>query len=140
MKSIAVAALVLLLAVPSATAGSESTQSSVLTALADIGTVYWRFDCTRGEPQRWAIGVRLFDTATTGVTWETRRRSARRTLQPKETAWFPLTTIRRQRLVFVQGTEAGTLRGAVSVDFGRGRVNHCESYLPPHFAGHLSPR
>lgn len=140
MRKLVVACVLLLLGVPSATAGSAHRQSSVLTALADIGTVHWRFDCTRGEPQRWAIGVHLFGTATTTVTWETPHRHARRTLQPLETAWFPLTTIRRQRLVFVQSTEPETLRGAVSVDFGRGRVNHCESYLPPHFAAHLSSR
>jgi hypothetical protein len=136
----AVAALILLLATPSATAESASTQSNVLTALADVGTVYWRFDCTRGEPQRWSLGLRLYDTATTTVIFRSGRRTVRRTMQPGGRRWFRLTTARRQRLEFAQYTEPGELRGSVSVNFGQGPVDHCESYFPPRFTTQLHPR
>lgn len=137
MRWIAVAAL-LLLAVPGANA-SPAPRGNVLTALADIGTVYWRADCSAGK-QRWALGVRLFDTATTAVTFRAGRRTVHRTMQPNERRWFGLTSAASQHLVFVQSTEAGTLRGAVSVDFGGPRANRCRSYFPPRVTTQLYPR
>ena len=140
MRRTAIAALVLLvLAVPSASA-RPTPQANVLTALADIGTVYWRSDCTRGQPQRWSLGVRLFNTATTGVILRRGGHTARRTMQPNERLWFGLTTTPRQVLSFSQATKPGTLRGSLSVNFGGQRANHCWSYFPPRVTTQLYPR
>src|SRR5262249_7452443 len=141
MRRAAVAALVVVvLAVPSANAGS-APQGNVLTALADIGTVYWRSECTIGQPQRWSLGVRLFDTATTAVTLQVGHRTVHRTMQPNDRrVWFGLTTAARQHIAFTQSTEPGTLRGSVSVDFGGQHSNHCRSYMPPRVSTQLYPR
>jgi hypothetical protein len=61
-------------------------------------------------------------------------------MQPNERVWFGLTTAPLQHLAFAQGTEAGTLRGTVSVDFGGQRSNHCPSYMPPRVSTQLYPR
>jgi len=140
MRRAAVAALVLLvLAVPSANA-KRAPQGTVLTALADIGTVYWRSSCAAGEPQRWSLGVRLFDTATTSVTLKVGHRTVRRTMQPNQLLWFPLTTGASQHLAFTQSTEPGTLRGTVSANFGGQQANHCWTYFPPRVSTQLYPR
>ena len=139
MRRAAVAALVLLvLAVPSA--NSSRVRPNVLTALASIGTVYWRASCLIGKPQRWSLGIRLFDTATTYVTLRVGHHTVHRTMQPNERTWFGLTTGAVQHLAFIQATEPGTLRGSVSVDFGGQHAHHCWSYMPPRVSTQLYPR
>ena len=109
----------------------------MLTALADIGTVYWRYDCVHYRAPEWSLGVRIFSTsATTGVTLRAGRFTRSRTAQPGyPKIWFPFRREPRQRLSFVQGTEAGTLRATVRATFGG-----CRSYFPPRLSVELYPR
>jgi hypothetical protein len=119
----------------SATGGRQ--RPYVLTAVADIGTVYWRYDFVHYRTPRWSLGVRIFYTATTGVTFRAGKLRQRRTLQPRQLHWFPFTDSRAQTLTLVQATEPGTLHAVVSVRFGR---QNFESYLPPRFTVELYPR
>ena len=139
MRCTAVALVLVVLAVPSASAAPTAAHANVLTALADIGTVYWRSECT-GKTPRWSVGVRLCDTATTRVTLRVGDRTVHRTMQPRQRLWFALTSAPAQKLTFSQSTEPGTLRGSVSVDFGGPRANHCWSYYPPRVSTQLYPR
>jgi hypothetical protein len=55
---------------------------------------------------------------------------------------LPALAAPRQRLVIVQGTEPGTLRAVIDVDFRAraGLPSHCYPYLPPGVVLHLYPR
>src|SRR5207245_11597649 len=48
-------------------AASGRQKPYVLTAVADIGTVYWRYDFVHYRTPRWSLGIRIFYTATTEV-------------------------------------------------------------------------
>ena len=130
------AAAVLLL--PGSAAGGRQ-KPYVLTALADIGTVYWRYDCVHYRAPEWSLGVRVFrDTATTTVTYRDGGLTRRRTAQPDgPSVWFPFRRERSQRLSLVQLTEPGTLRGHVLARFG---PRDCEPYFPPRLSVQLYPR
>jgi hypothetical protein len=132
---VAVAAVALALLPGSAASGRQKPY--VLTALADIGTVYWRYDCVHYRAPEWSLGIRVFPTAaTTGVAFRAGRFTRRRTAQPGyPTIWFPFRRERLQRLSLVQGTEAGTLRANVLATFGS-----CQSYRPPRLGVQLYPR
>jgi hypothetical protein len=47
-------------------AASGRQKPYVLTAVADIGTVYWRYDSVHYGRRTGSLGVRIFYTATTG--------------------------------------------------------------------------
>jgi hypothetical protein len=130
-----VAAVVLL---PSSAASGRQKQY-VLTALADIGTVYWRYDCVHYKAPEWSLGIRIYPiSATTGIIYRAGRFGRRRTGQPGyPTIWFPFRRERKQSLSVVQGTEAGELRGHVLANFGHGG---CQSYFPPRLTVELYPR
>jgi len=132
--------LVLLLPV-SATDGATNGRQKpyVLTAVANIGTVYWRYDCVHYRSPEWSLGIHVFrDTATTSATFRGGNLRRRREIQPGEpTLWFPFRRERLQSLSLVQATEPGTLRARVTVDW---RGNHCESYFPPRVSMQLQPR
>jgi len=137
----AVAAIALLLVAPRATAGKQ--KPFVLTALADIGTVYWRYDCVHYRTPRVSLGIEWWAEATTRVTYRAGALTRRRTL-PRQRIWFPFTSQRFQSLSFVQGTEPRTLYAYVKIDLGRRGsghgYNHCQSYLPPRFSVHERSR
>jgi hypothetical protein len=126
-----------LLVPPTATAGRQ--KPFVLTALADIGTVYWRYDCVHYRTPRVSLGVQWSGEATTSVTYREGGLTRRRTL-PRHRIWFPFTNYRLQSLSFVQATEPRTLYAQVNIDLGRRGTNHgynhCESYFPPRFTVH----
>ena len=124
-----------LLAVPAATAGSL-TQPHVLTALADTGTVYWRFDCVHARTPRWSLGIRIWrTTATTTVVFRAGGQTMRRVVQPGDpTAWFPFSAARLRSLDLTQFTEPRTLHAKVTVDFRRAG---CVVYEPPRFSASL---
>jgi len=119
----------------SATSGRQKPY--VLTAVADIGTVYWRYDFVHYRTPRWSLGVRIFYTATTEVTFRAGNLKLRRTLQPKQLHWFPFTGGRVQSLSLVQAIEPGTLRAVVTAKFTR---RNSQSYFPPRFSVQLYPR
>jgi hypothetical protein len=133
----AAAALALLFVPPKATAGKQ--KPFVLTALADIGTVYWRYDCVHYRTPRVSLGVQWSGEATTGVTYRAGTLVRRRTM-PGHRLWFPFSSSRFQRLSFVQATEPRTLYAHVRIDLGPSGGNqgyeHCQSYLPPRFSVH----
>jgi hypothetical protein len=130
-----VAAVVLL---PSFAAAGRQ-KPSVLTAVASVGTIYWRYDCVHYRAPEWSLGIRVFrDSATTGVTYRDGGLTRRRTAQPDgPTVWFPFRREHRQSLSFVQATEVGTLRARVLAKFSRG---NCQSYSPPRLSVQLYPR
>jgi hypothetical protein len=132
-------AAVVAVAVLPSSAASGRQKPYVLTALADIGTVYWRYDCVHYKAPEWSLGVRVFqDTATTGVYYRAGRFTRRRTLQPGDpTTWFPFRRDRRQTLSLVQATEPGTVRGHVLATFKR---RDCQSYFTPRLSAELYPR
>jgi hypothetical protein len=130
-----VAAAVVLL--PSSAATGRQ-KPYVLTALADIGTVYWRYDCVHFRTPEWSLGVQLFDTATTSVRYQAGEVKGHRTLQPGEpTVWFRFRPELHQRLSLVQATEPGTLRAHLLARFSR---RDCQSYYPPRLSVQLYPR
>jgi hypothetical protein len=132
----AVAAAVLLL--PSS-AASGRQKPYVLTALADIGTVYWRYDCVHHRAPEWSLGIRVFDSAaTTEVTFDAGALTRHRTLQPgSPTTWFPFGREHAQSISVFQATEPGTLRARVLASFRR---RDCWSYFPPRLNVQLYPR
>jgi hypothetical protein len=130
------AVLVAVALLPGSAAGGRQ-KPYVLTAVADIGTVYWRYDFVHYRTPRWSLGVRIFYTATTGVTFRAGKLKLRRTLQPKQLHWFPFSGSRAQSLSLVQAIEPGTLRAAVTVRFTR---RNSQSYFPPRFSVQLYPR
>lgn len=130
-----VAAVVLL---PSSAAAGRQ-KPYVLTAVASVGNVYWRYDCVHYRAPEWSLGIRVFrDAATTSVTYRVARLTQRRTAQPDgPTVWFPFRREHLQSLSLVQATEVGTLRARVLAKFSRG---NCQSYSPPRLNVQLYPR
>jgi hypothetical protein len=126
--------VVVMLLPGSATSGRQKPY--VLTALADIGTVYWRYDCVHFRAPEWSLGVRVFaDTATTAVAYRAGTLKEHRTLNPGDPVkWFPFRPTLRQHLSFVQGTEPRTLHGNVDVRFGGTHLANCKPYAPPRVA------
>jgi hypothetical protein len=139
--AIAVAVIALLFVASTATAGKQ--KSFVLTALADIGTVYWRYDCVHYRTPRVSLGVQWSGEATTGVTFSAGALMRRRSL-PAGRLWFPFSSDRFQSLSFVQATEPRTLYARVKIDLGRRGsnhgYNHCQSYFPPRLSVELYAR
>ena len=126
------------LGLPSA-ATSGRQKAYVLTAVANVGTVYWRFDCVHYRSPEWSLGVGFNGAATTRFTYHAGGLVRRRTLNPPaHRVWFPFRRDRVQTLSFVQMIEPGTLRAGVRVDWRAG--THCESYLPPRVSMQLYPR
>lgn len=138
MRAAILLAAVAVLLVPGAAAGGRQ-KPYVLTALANIGTVYWRYDCVHYRAPEWSLGLRVFrDTATTTVTYGDIRLVRRRTAQPDgPTIWFPFRRERLQSLTLAQFTEPGTLRAHVHATF---RERDCQSYRPPRLSVQLYPR
>lgn len=121
-------------------AASERQKPYVLTALADIGTVYWRSDCVHYRVPEWSLGIRVFrDSATTEVTYRDGRLTRRRTAQPDgPTIWFPFRKERLQRLNAVAGGEAETIYSHVKAEFGEAHsLTNCWSYAPPRVSTNL---
>ena len=123
---------------PSA-AASGRQKPYVLTGFANIGTVYWRYDCVHHSASEWSLAVRVFrNSATTAVRYRDARLTRRRTAQPDgPSIWFPFRRERSQSLTLVQFTEPGTLRGRVVAKFSR---HDCRPYFPPRLSVHLYPR
>lgn len=122
----------------SATSGRQKPY--VLTALANIGTVYWRYDCAHYRQPEWSLGLRWDGDASTLVTYRAGHLARHRWL-PKRTFWFPFRKNVLQSLAFVQAIEPGTLRARVTVDW---RHDHggdaCQSYFPPRLTVQIYPR
>jgi hypothetical protein len=114
-------------------AAGERQKPYVLAALADIGTVYWRYDCVHYRRPEWSLGVRVFrDSATTTVTYRTGTLKLHRTLNSGDPVrWFPFRRELRQRLSLAQGTEPRTLYATVRVRFGDTHLANCWPYAPP---------
>jgi len=130
--------LSLALGLPAA-ATSGRQNAYVLTAVANVGTVYWRYDCIRHRAPAWSLGVGFTGAATTRVTYRAGGLVRRRTLNPPaHRLWFPFRRDRVQTLALVQMIEPGTLRARVTVDWRHGI--HCEPYLPPRVSMQLYPR
>jgi hypothetical protein len=129
--AIAVAAAAVLLLPGSAAGGRQKPY--VLAALADVGTVYWRYDCVHYRKPEWSLGLRVFpDSATTAVTYRAGTLTRHRMLNPGDPVrWFPLRREVRQRLALAQGTEPRTLYGRVRVRFGGTHLANCKPYAPP---------
>lgn len=122
-RAILLGAIVVAVAGLPSSAASGRQKQYVLTALADIGMVYWRYDCVHYRANEWSLGVRIFrDTATTGVTYRAGRFARRE---------------HRQTLSLVQATEPGTVHGHVLAAFRR---RDCWSYFTPRLTVQLYPR
>jgi hypothetical protein len=136
VKRTVLAALVIATLLLPVSAASGGRKPYVLTAIADVGTVYWRYDCVHYRSPAWSLGVQFSGEATTGVTYRAGRITRRRTLSANR-IWSPFRRDRRQSLSFVQAIEPGTLRARVLVRFGR---RDCRSYFPPRLTVQLYPR
>ena len=116
-------------------AASGRQKPHVLTALADIGTVYWRYDCVHYRAPEWSLGIHVFQiAATAGVVFRAGKFTLRRpTIQPGEpTIWFPFRKERVQRLNATAGGETETVYAHVKVTFGETHsLANCWPYAPP---------
>jgi hypothetical protein len=112
--------------------GQAAPHRFVLTALADVGTVYWRVRC----PNEYSLGLHLINlTATTDVTFRTGGHVLRPTVQPGESTWFPLRKSLRQRLSTVTSSEAESIYARVAVRFNEARsLPNCFAYAPPRMS------
>jgi len=119
-----------------ASAASGKQRVCELTAVADVGTVFWRYDDVHYRSPRWSLGVAFRGEATTTVLYRDARLTRNRTLLRRR-IWFPFRRERDQTLSFVQATEPGTLRARVTVRFGRGD-DQC--YFPPRTTVQIHPR
>ena len=139
MRTTVLAAVVAAVVLLPGSAASGRQKAYVLTALADIGTVYWRYDCVHFRAPEWSLGVRVFPTtATTRVAFRAGGLTRERTLQPGvPTTWFPFRREHGQSLYLVQATEPGTLHARVLAAFNRG---DCWSGFPPRLDVRLYPR
>lgn len=113
----------------------------LLVTLPSLGTVSWT--CGAGRYPWFALryhSSRRF--ATTRVeAFAGGRLVARRTVQPGDAVRLPFSAARKQRLLFLQATGAGTLRAEVAVDFVPNTpVIHCWDYAPPAFVARVQPR
>lgn len=134
---VAVVGLMVALALPGS-AASGRQKPYVLTAVADVGTVYWRYDFVHYRTPRWSLGVRMFfDTATTTVSYRAGKFRLHRTLQPQAVKWFPFSGAHLQQLSFRQATEPGTLRAVVVAAFSK---RNFQIYFPPRVTLQLYPR
>jgi hypothetical protein len=131
----------LLLLTGTASAVARPGPPLTLTALADIGNVYWRYDCTPRNSS-WSLGIRIDPkSATTGVVFYSQKLTLSRELQPGQMHWFPFRQVQMQTLRASQSTEAGMLRAVVVVDFAYHHgIAHCYSYAPPRFTVEEYPR
>jgi len=121
-------------------AGTRKPKAFLLVALPSLGSVTWRCGPTDGI---YGLGYREFwSSATTTVTLNAGGRTVRKRVDPHQLVTFPFSRARTQRLTFVQGTEAGTLRAVVTVRFAQAHAvaPPCQAYLPPPFAAQVSGR
>jgi hypothetical protein len=136
-RSIAVAGALAGLALLAASASGSSRASGkttphgfLLTALAGVGTVYWRSRCA----SEYSLGFHVSSTGTTtGITFRSGHRVLRRTVQPGySTIWSPFRNSRRQWLSTVSGGEAETIYAKVAVRFNEAHsLPNCYAYAPP---------
>jgi hypothetical protein len=133
--------LVLLAAASPSSARLHAGPALRLTAIPDVATVYWRYDCTTRQP-RWALGLTVDrDAATTDVHLREGHTTAILTMQPAQTHWFPFSSSVGRTLTTVQAIEPGTLRAVLTVDFGFPHgVTHCWPYAPPRLTLEVYPR
>jgi hypothetical protein len=113
-------------------AASERQLPQVLTAIANIGTVYWRSDCPRNEPSRWSLGVLIFQKASsTEITFRAGSTVLRRDVDVPDgkTRWFPFRRSRIQRLRLESGSEGGNHVGRLKVNFA---VAGCVRWQTPN--------
>src|SRR5579862_2919450 len=67
----------------------KARPSLVLAALADLGTVYWRYDC-KGRTQRWALGVYTFKRSrASSIDFRSGKLRRQRGVLPGTWTWFP---------------------------------------------------
>jgi hypothetical protein len=112
-----------------------------LVTLPALGTVTW--SCEPRRQGTFALGYRASPRyATTYVRLRAGgRRLFGRNVQPGERVRLPFSSARVQALTFAQGTGAGTLRAAVTVDFVPNLpTTYCIDYAPPKTTVRITPR
>ncbi len=133
-----VAALIVL--APSASGRSTKVRGPfLLVSLPSLGTATWRCDQPIAGPG-YALGFRAVN-ATESVRLHVGNRTVLiRVVQPGHGIRLPYLRSRVQQLDVVQGTEAGTLRAFVTVDFVPHGNLYCYSYFPPKMDVRVLPR
>lgn len=110
-----------------------------VASLPEIGTIYSRYDCTRGR--RFALGIRISGPQTTGVRLRAGSFHRDRTLQPGDpTSWFSYSDRRAQWLAAAAGGENGTVVGWVRVVGYPSSRHDCTVYAPPRVTVQIYPR
>ena len=130
--AIAIAAAVAAVALLPESAASGRQKPYVLTAVANIGTIYLRSDCPRNEPRRWSLGVLVFQQASsTEITFRAGSTVLRRDVDVPDAAtrWFPFRRNRIQRLRLESGSEGGNHVGRLRVTFA---VAGCDRWHTPN--------
>jgi hypothetical protein len=125
-----------------AAAAPVRSKPLVLTAIPNIGTIYWRYNCSQGT-RGWSLGIHIWsNTATTRVRFKAGKVVAVRELQPGDaTSWFPYSEKPVQWLAAGAGGEEGTVVGAIRVNYGYpSREPHCYPYAPPRVSVQFYPR
>jgi hypothetical protein len=105
---------------------------------AGLGVVTWRCG---GQPETHGLSYRPYGGTTTRVAFYLEGREHQRVYATDDPVDGALSRARRQAIVFVQRTGAGTLRATVRVDFGAtGVAAPCYGYLPPRTIVTFGPR
>jgi hypothetical protein len=125
-------------ALPGAATNARPRGPFLLVALNSLGEVRW-FCAAGARPNLDEFALQYTQarvTATTLVRLVVGGRTIKKaTTNPGAVVRFPFLRPARQRLVFVQSHEPGTLTAVVDVDFGRHYrqpfYSACWSYMPP---------
>jgi hypothetical protein len=124
---------------PAAAATSPGGRGTFVARLPDIGTVYSRYDCTRGW--RFGLGIRVTGPQTTVVRFRAGSFTRDRTLQPGDpTSWFRYSSSRVQWLAAGAGGENGAVVGWLRVVGYPSTGPNCAPYAPPRVTMQMYPR
>jgi hypothetical protein len=134
-------AVSLIVLAPAASGSSTKVRGPfLLVSLPSLGTMTWRCDPARGPG--YALGFRAFPISAEDLLrlHIGRRTIVTRGILPGHGIRLPYLRSRVQQVNLVQGTEAGTLRAFVTVDFVPHGNVYCYPYFPPKTTVRVLPR
>lgn len=121
-----------------AAATPRAGNATLVATLPEVGTVYSRYNCTRGL--RFALGIHLTGPQTAAVRLRTGSVSRVREVQPGQMSWFGYSPERMQWLAAAASGENGTVVGWVRVTGYPSSGRDCTPYMPPRVTIQVYPR
>jgi hypothetical protein len=119
-------------------APATADQRSLVAVFPEIGTVYSRYECSRGW--RFALGIHVSGPQTTLVRIRTGSVSSDREIQPGRTRWFAYSLSRTQLLAAEASGENGEVYGWMRVIGYPRSGRDCAPYAPPRVTAQTYPR